>query len=129
MRFSDFSGSIMYKDQELMKFCIDKSFVSNIEKITDKYLPFEFNLSESYEKAVLQFLEDRVVPEHRQGLAVDLKSIGISQYDPVKLLQYNHGSSVSDDYWIKFDKEEIDYADVYCKMMNIKREEYDMEDL
>lgn len=103
--FGNIRGYIMEGSIPLVKFIYDRGTLLNVEILVDKsLLPCEYRLSDSIRVATQVFLEERVVPETRQGLLEELLSVGIPYYDPVALLKYNKGVSIEDNYWIKLEE-------------------------
>lgn len=104
-RFTNLSGTIMWKDEPLVEFIIERGEVTECEIIAYHryHLPFEFQVKTSKERAVLLFLEDRVTPSNRIGLQRDLRLSGLDYYDPTTILKYNKGWNVSDYYWVRTD--------------------------
>lgn len=66
----------------------------------DKYWRDEYKCRVSDLTATELFMDDRVVPDTRQGLASELKNAGIKYYDPEALIRYNKGVSIEDSYWV-----------------------------
>ena len=104
-RFTNLSGTIMWKDEPLVNFIIERGEVTKCEIVAERrsHLPFEFQIGTSNERAVLLFLEDRVTPSTRIGLQKDLQLSGLGYYDPTTILRYNKGWNVSDFYWVMTD--------------------------
>lgn len=110
MRFGTFSGYIMQDDHALVQFQMEKGDVVSCRILDEERMPYEYRICENPRRATWFFLEDRVVPSTRIGIDEDLKKVGIPYYDPTLLLKFNHGYSVSDHYWIRFEGEELTYA-------------------
>lgn len=99
--FGNISGYIMEGSIPIIRFMCNRGTLSEVEILLEQTkLPYEYKLSDSIYEATQLFLEDRVVPETRQGLSKELLSVGIAYYSPVALLQYNKGRSIEDNYWI-----------------------------
>lgn len=114
-RFTNLSGTIMWKDEPLVNFIIERGEVTDCEIVAEcrPHLPFEFQIGTSNERALLLFLEDRVTPSTRIGLQKDLQLSGLSYYDPTAILRYNKGWNVSDYYWVRTDDDsDMAFADV-----------------
>lgn len=89
----------------IVKFLYDRGTLLSVELLVEQSrLPYEYKLSDSVHEATQLFLEDRVVPETRQGLEKELISVNIPYYDPVALLKYNKGVSIEDNYWINLEE-------------------------
>ena len=106
------SYTLMYKDvevgiitynQDLDKF----EFVLN-ENIKDtKYLPpilYDYtNLSLDYKPGhenVLYWVEDRVMPQNRDGVDYLLDKMGLNFYDAWNICKANKGMSLEDYWWL-----------------------------
>lgn len=110
MEFGTFSGYIMQEDNALVQFQMEKGSVVSCRILDKDHVPYEFRLCDNPRRAAWFFLEDRVVPSTRIGIDEDLKKVGLPYYDPTLLLKFNHGYSVSDRYWIRFEGEKLTYA-------------------
>ncbi len=104
--FGDLKGYIMKQDTPVLSFRYDGGVLQEINILAERnLLPYTYRLCENDDRLATElFMDDRVVPETRQGLSSELHSIGIPYYDPVALIQYNKGVSIEDDYWIKIDE-------------------------
>ncbi len=99
--FHSMKGYIMKKDRPIVRFRYEGGILVDAEVIADRiYLPIEYKCKVSDRTATEIFMDDRVVPDTRQGLLPELKKIGIDHYDPESLIRYNKGVSIEDDYWI-----------------------------
>lgn len=95
---------------------IDVNFISDtvdFENFSDKWpiLPFG-KKSKACIQDFYDFVEDRIMPKSRFNCKEVLDEIGMDTYDSIELLKYNHGMSVEDPIWIRFDGEEVDYDKV-----------------
>lgn len=118
IRVNNLSGTIMFEDNELVKFRVERGEVVFVSVIGTENIPYEFSLYKTPEYALLMFLDDRVVPETRIGLQKDLAIAGISYYDPDAILHLNHGACVSDKYWIQFDGDSYKFKEIQTAMFN-----------
>lgn len=50
------------------------------------------------------FLEERCVPRQRAGLREYLESIGVSEYDPLEIIQKTAGRMAEDQQWMEVEK-------------------------
>lgn len=114
--FSNIQGTLMERDKELIHFTIERGYLKELTQIADtEDLPIELRMNPDVPYLFRLFLDDRVVPPTRQGLAAELRSVGIPYYNPDALLRYNHGVSFEDDYWINFDDEKKTFEQVRFK--------------
>lgn len=56
-----------------------------------------------------EFLEDRCFPKSRADRKKLLERIGLDFYDVTLVTHYNHGAQLTDDFWIKYEGEDITY--------------------
>lgn len=117
-RISNLDGWIMNKDEEVARITIERGELLQY-KILSKNLPVEFLIRDSESEAIMDFLEDRVVPSTRIGITNELKAIGIPYYDPTLILNYNHGISFDDTFWIRFVGEQLSYAEIHKRMLEV----------
>ena len=76
--------------------------VIRIENHTDQILKTAFgNNSEPDWDDFQCFLEERCIPRARAGLRNYLDAIGVSEYDPLEIVQRTEGRMAEDDQWIK----------------------------
>lgn len=120
-RFRNLTGTIMLHDEELVRFKIVNGDVTSVQKLSAN-LPYEFKFKLSDEQAVLYFLDDRVVPETRIGLQKDLERAGIPYFDPDRILMYNNGNTVTDEYWVKFETGPQSYKEMRDRVLKLNRE-------
>ena len=99
--FHSMKGYIMKDERPIVRFRYEAGTLVEAEVVADrKYLPFEYKGKVSDLRATELFMDDRVVPDTRQGLLPELERIGIKYYDPEALIRYNKGVSIEDHYWI-----------------------------
>lgn len=105
--FGDLKGTIMKKDAPIVSFRFDGGVLQDFKiLVSDRsILPYTYLLCDGDDYLATElFMDDRVVPETRQGLTRELHAVGIPYYDPVLLIKYNKGISVEDDYWINVEQ-------------------------
>ena len=94
-------GYIMKGDQPIVRFRCEGGTLVEAEVLVDrKVLPIEYKCRVSDLTATELFMDDRVVPDTRQGLLPELQKVGIKYYDLEALIRYNKGVSIEDEYWI-----------------------------
>ena len=99
------------KDVKVLKFVNPESVpkdVSVLEVYRTDLVPYRIK----YNIDLLDtWLRERPVPPNRNHIEKLLESVGITQYDHMKLLEVNNGCSLNDTYWIKEVKpnEDLDY--------------------
>lgn len=66
----------------------------------------------------MEFLETRTVPKTRVGIETLLRRLyKIKEYNPLWMVQKDHGVSMSDYIWVKFLGEDIEYKDVAVRQL------------
>ncbi|WP_394863718.1 HipA domain-containing protein [Paraclostridium bifermentans] len=90
-------------------------FIRPINELEDIYL------TEVYREDLLPYrikykpelidtwLYDRAIPTNRDHIEKVLQAIGLNSYNHLDLLEVNNACSLNDTYWIKADKEYLDY--------------------
>lgn len=51
------------------------------------------------------FLENRCFPRDRQNLKLELKKLGLNEYDPLKICKATAGRNYKDNQWMEFSNE------------------------
>lgn len=105
------AGTVMKKDTPLVKFVVERGEPIEVELLQQTDLPFEFRCLEP-KAAIMEFLDDRVVPETRIGLDKVLKEAGIPYFSMDAILRYGHGVACDDQYWIRFPGETITWIEL-----------------
>lgn len=47
-------------------------------------------------------MQSRCFPPTRGGLKAELKALGLTDYDPLQILEKTHGRTAEDALWLKF---------------------------
>ena len=85
---------------------IDLDFLNRrvfIENKTDDILHRAFGVNECPEWQDLeQFLRERCFPETRGNRAQILRELGLTDYDPLQIVEKTQGRTAEDDLWLKF---------------------------
>lgn len=55
-------------------------------------------------KDFLDFMEERCVPKARSGIREYLETIGVSEYNPLEIIQKTKGKMAEDKQWIEIEK-------------------------
>jgi len=63
-------------------------------------------------KNLMSWMETRVVPRTRIGIEELLPKYGVKEYNPYAMCKKSHGISMADFIWIRFNDEDIKYADI-----------------
>lgn len=72
-----------------------------VENYTDSFIHTAFgkNLTPTWNDFET-FLEERCIPRSRAGLREYLETIGVDQYDPLKIIQKTKGRMAEDNQWL-----------------------------
>ena len=108
--FGNLTGTFMKKDSPQIEFRFRRGELVEFSVI-NKPDSYEFRYAPE-EKAFLLMMSDRLVPDTRIGIQKDLEKVGIPYYDPQLILEYTHGFSITDDYWIKLSGEDITWDEL-----------------
>lgn len=100
--FGNLKGEVLFLNKVLFNFEIERGELIHYNIVCREHLPYEFRLCKSESKAIMFFLDDRVVPETRIGLSEDLKRAGIPYFDMDMIIQRSNGFSLEDYYWVRF---------------------------
>ena len=98
----DLDGTVMFKDEQEIVFCIKRGEVEKME-VVGNTLPGLFRIATNKKRGLLVWLGTRVPPSTRIRLQENLDRAGIPYFSPENLLHYNHGNSVTDSFWVKFE--------------------------
>ncbi len=100
--------TLMNKDIEVLKFVNPASVLEDIT-VLDIYRKDLVPYRIKYNTELLDtWLRERPVPTNREHIEKLLYSVGITQYDHMKLLEVNNGCSLNDTYWIREDNPDSD---------------------
>lgn len=103
---------ILHEDILLARATYDLSKgVCTIEPILPEHflypLPSNCSVTQLYD-----FLCDRCVPQTRVNISEILQHMGLEEYSVWGILEFTHGISVDDSYWIRFNGEALRYEDI-----------------
>lgn len=56
----------------------------------------------------MHFLEERCFPRDRQNIKFELKKLGLTEYDPLKICQATQGRNYKDEQWMEFEDVEME---------------------
>lgn len=112
-RIENLSGTICYKDTDVIHFSYDGLFVTQLDVVCENKNLIPFMMSREQTATTLtRFLEDRPLPRTRQNIDYCLKLMGLKEYDKVAIIKATHGLCTDDCYWIRFEGETITYDDI-----------------
>ena len=58
------------------------------------------------------FLESRCFPRDRQALKLELKQLGLTEYNPLEICKVTSGKNYKDEQWLEIeDEREVEYDD------------------
>lgn len=97
-------GTLMRKDIPIGEVYVDERDVVQFTAFTeDKTLyPFEMKYAR-HGTGFREFLEERVTPKSRYGIAEDLRKAGFERYSIAAILLASNGRDCSDPFWIRFE--------------------------
>lgn len=75
-------------------------------------IPKKFLKPEANFQDLLDFMESRVAPRTRYDIDDILKRYDLCDYQPYAMCRKSHGRKMTDYIWLKFDDEDITYADI-----------------
>lgn len=85
----------------------------NIKNYTADYNKRAFGVNENPTWAEFeQFLESRCFPRDRQHLKLELKQLGLTEYNPLEICKSTLGRNYKDEQWLTIDDDrEVEYDD------------------
>lgn len=89
-----------------------KNKVLSVENYTENVIETAFGVitSPTWEDFI-EFLEDRCFPRNRQNLKLELKELGLDEYDPLKICLATNGRNYKDSAWMHFEEDGVEYED------------------
>lgn len=102
-------GTIYYKDTPVVEFKYKRDVIQFIGELNKDCvnLPFEFCDTEKVTDHLIRcFFEARIVPETRIGLNEVLSKTKIQYYNPERIIRYQEGRCIHDQYWLQCDNDE-----------------------
>lgn len=69
------------------------------------------NVTSATYEDLYNFFEERCFPRERANCKQLLKMLGVDFYEPYEIVKKTHGVLGSDDYWIKFEGETLEYKE------------------
>lgn len=96
---------IMYMNRHRVGTIIDLDFLAQkvyIQNFTDEPLDRAFGIRENPTwEDWEEFLADRCFPKTRGNCKELLQNMGLTDYDPLQIVEQTHGRMAEDDYWMK----------------------------
>ena len=106
IQLCNLGGTIYYRDLPIVTFKYKHDrlqYVSEINKEC-KVLPFEFlGIDKVTDNLLRCFFDARIVPETRIGLNEELLKTPVKYYNPERIIRYQKGTCIHDDFWVKCD--------------------------
>lgn len=106
IRLDNLGGTIYYKNEKVVSFKYERDiliFVSEINRQCS-LLPYEFlNVDRATDHLIRCFFDARIVPETRIGLNELLAKTEIQYYYPERIIRYQSGRCIHDEFWLKCD--------------------------
>lgn len=103
---------VFMKDEKICS-VVSEGGITSFENYIDDPLWLPFGVKTSITNSDIEaFFRDRCFPKERANCKTVLKSIGLDFYDPEMICRKTHGTQFDDFIWIRFEGENITYADV-----------------
>lgn len=65
---------------------------------------------------LLEFMEERTFPHTRANVKSLISHLGLQYYDALEIAMITHGVQCDDDFYLKFDDEEVNYDDISARV-------------
>lgn len=88
---------------------------------TDKVLDQAMDDGECTWEEFMEFLEDRAFPRTRANADYILEQLGLLYYDPLDIVRITHCVQVSDDFYVEFNEEALDYVSISVRCQNVQK--------
>lgn len=105
--FVDIKGTLMHKNVPLFNFIVGKTIFVPTKVLCDDWneYPFEFYYTHEIDEYNFKsFMKGRITPLSRVELGDVHRACGIKTFNWDDMAKYNNGLSISDDFWIRFNK-------------------------
>lgn len=105
IKFNAVDCVLMNKNLPLRRFLYGKDVFIPLEVYCDDWdkYPFDFYFTHEINASNFEtFIENRCIPVYRFNINDICGAAGVKPGDIVEMLEYNHGLSISDEYWFKF---------------------------
>lgn len=90
--------------------------IDNVEGKKNPWIPYISKNEKAYDVSIcdlIKFLETRCVPRTREGIEELLrKKYHLKEYSPIGICRQTHGVSNNDNYWLRFNDENLRFKDV-----------------
>lgn len=105
MQRLNISGTLMRQDTPLCEFTIVNDVCTSFSRLCKDGQLFPYGCNpdtfDMYQRNLVIFFYDRTTPSTRIGIDEVCKNIGIGYYDMSKLIEFYHGASIQDPFWIR----------------------------
>ena len=109
---NDLKFHIMFKDEPVAYIEIANNNLVKLERYTDINYKQPFSIKSVSLECVKVFLKCRTIKPYRRDIEYILSKLGLEHYDTLDILRKTHGIDIADFTWIKFEGENISWADV-----------------
>lgn len=109
IKLHNLGGTIMLGDTPILEFKFVRDEATYIGPLNTECenLPFEFtDVEEVTPRLIRCFFDARIVPSTRIGINEALAKTKIQYYDPERIIRYQQGRCIDDNYWLKCDDDE-----------------------
>ena len=110
----DYDFEVYWKDQLTARISVKNDRV-HVSRYTDHPLRQIFPSEVINRNQLNEILKLRCLEEGRDDIYEKLKALGLSSYDPLKIIKKTHGVSFNDYIWIRFPGEDISMKDVMVR--------------
>ena len=109
IRLDNLGGTIYYRDELVVTFKFERDhlkYVGELNKSCSR-LPYEFIGEDKATEHLLRcFFDARIVQETRIGLSEALAKTKIQYYYPERIIRYQSGRCIHDEFWTMCDDDE-----------------------
>lgn len=116
--FENFSFSMMFKDQETARVKVNGNRV-DVTILNPNPLLNYMTAMPHDRFHLLERLELRCFPRNRVSAKEILRHMGLEDYNVLEILKRTHGAKADDFIWVKFEGEDLTFADVSRRMEDV----------
>lgn len=116
--FENFSFSMMFKDQETARVKVSGNQV-DVTILNPNPLLNYMTAMPPDRLHLLERLELRCFPRNRVSAKKILEHMGLEDYNVLEILKRTHGAKADDFIWVKFEGEDLTFADVSRRMEDV----------
>lgn len=110
-------GSLNIATRPLIDFKFENDKLVSCKVLSTYGLPYEFVSGNCDENMLRCFFNARIVPKERFKLSEDLRAAGIEFYIPERIIRYQNGKSIIDQYWLSPDTDDTCWREGYVESL------------